>query len=330
MTDNFKWVIYGQIGTFMWHKKADPKRVADPRGRYIAPDTVIYADNLLTRLKKAREYGANTALIDVGEAFQYPSHPEIWIDGCLSAEKAKELIGKVKAMGYEVIPSLNFSTDHHHWLGEYSRMVSTPDYYRVCEDVIKDAWEIFGHPAIIHLGYDEEDIGCTFKHARDYPNLVTVRQGALYWHDLNWFYGVCRKLGSRPSIWMDKNRRDVAYEEIAANTPKDVLLTPWDYTDTYEGNTKPKVVKMMKTTKRFSEDGYDIIPIGSNWMLPARRTPDRKTTRLNIPNLYKWAKANLDPKHFVGFGAAPWAGVAEGGNAVWFEAAELLGSLKNI
>ena len=39
MKKNFKWLVYGQLGTFMWHKKADPNRVADPKGHYIADKT---------------------------------------------------------------------------------------------------------------------------------------------------------------------------------------------------------------------------------------------------------------------------------------------------
>lgn len=326
---NFKWLIYGQLGTFMWHKKVDPNRVADPNGRYIADHTDLEVENLFVRLKKARECGADTVLFDIGEAIQYPSHPEIWIDGCLSADKAREVVERMKAMGYEVIPSLNFATDHHHWLCEYQRMVSTPEYYRVCEDVIRDAWEICGHPATFHLGYDEEDMDCTFIHARNYPTLVAVRQGDLYWHDLNWFCDICRKLGSRPSFWMDKQRRSsYSHDVFVKHIGKDVLLMPWDYTSVYEGNTSPKLKKTIDGMKRLAEAGYDMIPIGSNWMLPKLRTPERQTTRENIPNLFAWAKKNLPPERFVGFGAAPWAGMKASGNPVWFEAAELLGEVK--
>ena len=218
----FRWLIYGQLGTFMWHKKLDPKRINDPKGHYIADSTVLEVDNMLTRLEKARACGADTVLFDIGEAIQYPSHPELWIDGCLSADKARGVVERMKAMGYEVIPSLNFSTDHHHWLCEYQRMVSTPEYYRVCEDVIRDTWEICGHPEVFHLGYDEENIDCTFSHAKDYSAAVTVRQGTLYWHDLNWFCDVCRKLGSRPSFWLDSQRRsNYSHEEFVKNIGRD-------------------------------------------------------------------------------------------------------------
>lgn len=329
MDKKFKWLIYGQLGTFMWHHKVNPKRVADPRGRYIADSTVIELDNLMLRLEKARACGANTVLFDIGEAIQYPSHPELWIGGCLSAEKARAAVEKMKAMGYEVIPSLNFATDHHHWLCEYQRMVSTPAYYRVCEDVIRDTWEICGHPDVFHLGYDEEDMDCTFSHARGCSTLVAVRQGDLYWHDLAWFCDVCRRLGARPSIWMDKHRRpSYRHEDFVKNVGRDVLLTPWDYTSVYEGNDSPKVKKSLEGMVRLADDGYDEIPVGSNWIPANECTPTCHSKKDNIRNLFAWAKKHLDPEHFVGYGVAPWSGVKASGNGIWFEAAELLGEIK--
>lgn len=326
MTNEFKWMIYGRLGSFMWHEKVDPKRIDDPEGRYIAAKTNLEVDNFLTRIKYARAKGANAVLVDVGEAIQYPSHPELWMEGALTAAAAKDLVARVKSLGYEtVIPSLNFSTDHHHWLGEYQRMVSTPDYYRVCADVIRDAYEIFDRPPIVHLGYDDEDLKCTFAHAKHYPTLIVIRQYQLYWHDLNLLCGVCRDLSTRPSIWMTRNRRteitikshrEISHEELTANVPKDVLLMPRDDTPVYEGNAEPKVVKMLESMKRLAQDGYDLIPMAS-----------KGATRENVPNLYKWSAANLDSRHFVGFGIAPQVELAAGSNAEWFESVDLMHSV---
>ena len=38
-------------------------------------------------------------------------------------------------------------------------MVSTPEYYKVCADVIRDTAEVFGTPRYFHLGFDEETVG---------------------------------------------------------------------------------------------------------------------------------------------------------------------------
>lgn len=34
-------------------------------------------------------------------------------------------------------------------------MISTPIYYKVCEDLIVDVADIFDHPRFLHIGYDE-------------------------------------------------------------------------------------------------------------------------------------------------------------------------------
>lgn len=52
-------------------------------------------------------------------------------------------VERLRAMGFEVIPKLNFSTSHDVWLGDYSRMISTPTYYRVCRDLIEEVAEVF-------------------------------------------------------------------------------------------------------------------------------------------------------------------------------------------
>ena len=64
-------------------------------------------------------------------------------------------IQRLNSMGIEVIPKLNFSTTHNGWMGDYSHMVSSKPYYRMCEDVIRDVVEIFGHPRYFHIGLDE-------------------------------------------------------------------------------------------------------------------------------------------------------------------------------
>ena len=72
MKKKFRWLIYGQLGTFMWYKKLNPKRINDPKGRYIADSTVLEVDNMLARLEKARACGADTVLFDIGEAIGVP------------------------------------------------------------------------------------------------------------------------------------------------------------------------------------------------------------------------------------------------------------------
>ena len=123
-------------------------------------------------------------------------------------------------MGFEVIPKMNFSACHDSWLKEYGRMLSTEKYYSVCEDLIRDAAEIFDHPQFFHLGYDEETAG----HQRNHL-LSICRQGDLWWHDFLWFVKVTERAGCRPWIWSDYiwNHKD----EFLNRMPKSVLQSNW-------------------------------------------------------------------------------------------------------
>lgn len=96
----------------------------------------------------------------------------------------------MRSLGLTPIPKLNFSTGHDAWLKEYSRMVSTPVYYQVCEDLIKEVAEAFDYPEYFHLGLDEEDA----KNQRRL-SYCCIRQGDLWWHDAYFFFDICEKRG---------------------------------------------------------------------------------------------------------------------------------------
>jgi hypothetical protein len=81
--------------------------------------------------------GMNMVVIDVGDAIEYASHPEISVKNAWSSTRLGEELARLRSLGLEPIPKLNFSTAHDQWLHDYSRMVSTPVYYKVCAEVIR-------------------------------------------------------------------------------------------------------------------------------------------------------------------------------------------------
>ena len=85
----------------------------------------------------------NMVVIDLGEAIQYQSHPELAVKGSWPVEKFRKELARLRAMGLEPIPKLNFSTTHDTWLKEYGRQVSTPTYYRVCADLVREVLREF-------------------------------------------------------------------------------------------------------------------------------------------------------------------------------------------
>ena len=125
----------------------------------------------------------NMLVIDVGDAIQYESHPEISAPDAWSKDFMKKKLDEIRAKGIEPIPKLNFSLGHCVWLKEYRLMISTPAYYKVCADLIAEVCELFGYPRLFHIGMDEEDIG----HQPSQP-VAIVRQGEHWWHDAFFFF----------------------------------------------------------------------------------------------------------------------------------------------
>jgi hypothetical protein len=160
--------------------------------------------------------GMNMVVIDVGDAILYESHPEISVKNAWKPEKLKAELAKMRKMGLEPIPKLNFATTHDIWLKDYSRMVSTDIYYGVCKDLIEEVSALFDKPRFFHLGMDEEL--ASYQTRQDY---AVVRQNDLWWGDLYFYLGEVEKTGVRPCVWSDYawHKPDVFFRKM----PKSVL-----------------------------------------------------------------------------------------------------------
>ena len=145
-------------------------------------------------------FGINTLVIDLGEGVQYKSHPELAVEGAWTVEELREELARVRALGLEPIPKLNFSTSHNGWMGDYSHMVSSKPYYQMCEDVIGDVVEIFGNPRFFHIGFDEER--APFQESEKFQYICT-RKGEYWWKDFLHIVNTVEKHGARAWMWSD-------------------------------------------------------------------------------------------------------------------------------
>ena len=236
---------------------------------------------LTQRMKTA---GMNLVVIDLGEALQYQSHPELSVKGSWPIDKFRAELARLRAMGLEPIPKLNFSTAHDTWLKEYSRQVSTPAYYKVCADMIREVCAIFDKPRFFHLGYDEETAGNQSQYS-----YAVVRQGELWWHDFLFFVKELEGQGVRPWIWSDYywNRP----EEFLNRMPKSVLQSNWYYGSAFE----PEKEKCVKAYLDLDKAGFDQVPTGSNW-----------SNDVNFKGTVGFCKKSLAPERLKGFLMAPW------------------------
>lgn len=221
MSKNEKmWALLVHLGTALW-----PQHVYDE---------LNFDMDVWNKIVDACvEYKYNTIIIDIAEGLQYESHPEIAVKGAWSKEKMASEVKRLKDLGITLIPKINLSAMHDLWLGEYDRMVSTKTYYKLCKDLIEEAYELFDKPEYIHLGMDEEDLDHTAT-----PQMVLVRQHDLLWHDLKYLFDCVRNLGATPWIWSDPcfDHFDDFAQRFGV---EDVVLSPWQYNALKEEHYTP-------------------------------------------------------------------------------------------
>jgi len=253
-------------------------------------------------LKKMADVGMNMVVIDLGDAVKYESHPEIAVRDAWTVKRLRDELSRIREMGLEPIPKLNFSACHDTWLGPYSRCVSTDTYYEVCRDLISEVIEIFDKPRFFHLGMDEE----TPQHQRHH-RYVVVRQYDLWWHDLYFLFEQVEKGGSRPWIWSDYLWHHP--EEFFSKMPKTVLQSNW-----YYGPKFSKRIKYVKAYLDLEEHGYDQIPTGSNWAVPE-----------NFQKTVIYCRRHISPNRLLGFLQTSWKPTLEEYRQQHMEAIELVG-----
>ena len=221
--------------------------------------------------------GLNMIIMDVGEGVQWESHPELAIKGSWSKELVKSEALRLREKGIELIPKLNFSKTHDAWLGVYSRMVSTPEYYKVTKELIEEVYEIFLHPSIVHIGMDEEN----WKHATDGSrSVIALRSSALQVDDTNYFIECVENLGATCHMWHAPYCN--VKEEDAERIKKSVIPEVWMYYSYLKENwtlisQQDDEVKDFYANEFVRRYGYTIEyvdgMIGAPWggMLPERR-----------------------------------------------------------
>ena len=287
----FIWSYLVHFGVNSW--KDVPLETQDPNlpEKWLTrccADHVRFDEPSWQRLSAAlAKAGCNQIIIDLAEIVVYPSHPELAVKGSWSVERLRKELDRLRGMGFEVIPKLNFSACHDTWLKDYHRMVSTKKYYQVCEDLIKDVAEIFDRPRFFHLGYDEETANHQAKHL-----FAVCRQGELWWHDFLWFAKVTEKTGCRPWIWSDYiwNHKD----EFLNRMPKSVLQSNWYYGAEFD-TSKMKNPSRVDTYDVLDKAGFDQVPTGSNFSCDT-----------NFAGTVKDCDAHCRPEFLKGYMMAPW------------------------
>ena len=267
---------------------------------YLRFDDSLWDDILL----KMVEVGVNMVVIDLGDGVQYQSHPEIAVENAWTVERLRAELARLRDMGLEPIPKLNFSTCHDAWLGPYARCVSTDRYYDVCRDLIAEVADIF-QPRFFHLGMDEE----TARHQRHFAYVV-IRQHDLWWHDLGFLLREVERHGVRPWIWSDYvwDHAETFYEGM----PLSVLQSNW-----YYGADFGEEIAHCKPYLELEVHGYDQVPTGSNW-----------SAEKNMAGTVAYCSEYIPPERLFGFLQTVWRPTLEACRGRHMQALKLLGEAR--
>lgn len=286
------------LGSNMWGDFLfDPDQSYQHYRNYVLAEDACWKETADFAAKKQ----LNLVVMDVGEALVYPSHPELAVKGSWSVEKMRAELTRMRGLGLEVIPKLNFSAGHDPWLKHYSRMLSTPEYYKVIDDLIADVVDIFDHPRFFHIGCDEECHATQRTRA-----MATMRQGELWWHDINYFAKCILKRGSRPMMFSDKMWW--GRKEFLSKMNKDIVQSPWYYQEEFTDDVLSWDYEFEKsgawphkrhgaaTIVALDEAGFEQIPCCSNCYRP-----------LSVEKFVKFCSERLySHANFLGLYVAPW------------------------
>ena len=306
MKKNFIKAMLIHIGTNLWYEVDNHRGEEDKKVWRCAAENKMRFDKRL--FNELIEYlpscGVNAVVLDLADGIVYESHPELAIEGSLTRKELLEILSKLKALGIEVIPKLNFSTCHDYWMKDYAKMVSTKIYYEVCKDLIDEVCEVF-HPEILHLGMDEE----VYENQAKY-DYVVIRQNDLWWHDLYFLVEQVEKNGVKACIWSDYARHHP--QEFIEKCPKSVVQSPWYYFNQFEGAlTEENQIRVAPFTI-LGDAGYEMIAGGSS-----------EYFNENISLLHNYCKKYLPKEKYKGIIQTTWVATTEEWREALFNAADL-------
>lgn len=277
------------------------------------PDQSVWDD----AIKRMAERGINMVLMNLDDSVLWHSHPEIALENSWTPERLRQELEKIRSYGIEPIPVLNFAATHDAWLGKYSKMVSTPQYYKVCKDLIAEAIDIFDTPRFIHFGMDEE----TYNHQKHFDYIV-IRQNDLWWGDLYFYISEAIARGVRPWVWSDYVWHNP--DKFFKMMPKSVVQSNWYYGENFDLNQLDKSrQRYVKAYIDLEKEGYDQIPTGSNDGFVYGRSNDKC-----IGNTVDFCSKHIDDKRLLGFLQTFWMPTIEKYRGPILRAIDLTGEAK--
>ena len=324
------WGLFATLGHNMWAKEAT---------------TLTFSEDAWRKVTDAAQKGGiNTIILDLGEGVAWESHPELAAIGAWDRKKIKSEVLRLREMGINLVPKMNFSTCHDLWLKQYRLELGKPIYYQTVRDLILEAYDLFLQPEYIHLGMDEE--GDLTNIVCGYPDPIRFRKRDMLWRDLNWMLNVVRSTGATPWIWADFCVNHMHDDFLKNVKSDDLLMSPWYYnaikpehfellvegTDKYINaqrypynhmNLKYEEDRpLLKMCRQYMAEaaqlGYDIVPC----------TSDVFKCPYNTEDVFEHIIENAPADKVKGFMTAPWVHTLDDGADEIIHNIELLSAAK--
>ena len=312
-------IQFVQFGHNCWEDCTPSPEVAaakpNVKHRAFSPRLADYFNKDVFRrlIRQIADCNMNTVVLDLADGIRYQSHPEIALADSFSREEFRDELKFCRDLGLEVLPKLNFSTGHDTWLKEYERMISTSFYYNCCKDLIEEVCELFDGPRLFHLGMDEEDYP-----NQQYYNFVAIRQGMLWWHDLNFLADEVVKCGMTPWVWSDKVWH-TPLEEFTANMSPNIVQSSWYYGKDFGFADDGKAnIPGVNAYLELAKAGYKQIPCGSNLH-----------NAENYPETVRFCEKHI-PGSTIGYLMAPWRATNEKNEAQLLDGARIAGAAHDL
>ena len=122
MNNKFIKAILIHVGTNLWYEIGNNRNGGKKIWQSAGSDSMRFDEKLFNELTAyLPRCGINTVVLDLADGVVYESHPELAINGSIKRNELLTMLSRLKELGVDIIPKLNFSTCHDTWLKEYSR-----------------------------------------------------------------------------------------------------------------------------------------------------------------------------------------------------------------
>ena len=240
------------------------------------------------KVRLAAYYKCNYVFVELWSFFESRRHPELNAPNVpITHATARRLAEIGRDLGVTVIPGIQIaghtadeSGGTHNYLDyhqdaqplfennkSFNWCLTNPDARRVCRELIEEIHEAFLSPPFFHINCDELD-------PPDCPTCRAARANYhLYFRDhVTAIADMLRRRGARAMMWHDmlldkKNpawkpcfyaNGDAAWEKMAGDLPKDIVICDWYYGAGHGKNSKTDPGGY-PTMDHFRKLGFDVV-----------------------------------------------------------------------